>query len=522
MGKHSHSNGGLFGRGPKGVGPRKQLHRRTPTTVSGPRVPADVARRTALLGDRARLSDASARRTGALESAPERLRAERELRRKRARRMFAVGAGIASALVLFAAIGVYAYAKHIESTMQRTVYKEKKLELDLKKAAPAEPFTLLLLGYDRRPPETIYRSDTIILAKVDPKTKQVWMLSIPRDTRVDIPGKGTHKINDAFALGGEELAIKTVEQFTGVRINHYMGVNFKGFERAVDAMGGVWVDVPTEINDIKADRSPGHRAAHIDAGYQLLDGEHALTFVRTRDFLDADFSRMKNQQLFFRAVADQIAKRTSPAKLPGIVSKVAPFISTDMTLMEMLRTATALRDAGSKRVYTATIGGEWRSPFIHTDEALKAELIAKFEAGEPFEKPEASDAASGTAGAADGAADGAATAAKPEPIRPEDVTVTVRNGAGIAGCAKQASAVLKARAFEVGEVGNAGQFVYDKTLVVYKKNRAAAELVASVLPRGVKLVESRGMYAYDTEILVVIGKDWDVAKLPLTPIKTTD
>ncbi len=516
MGKHSHTNGGLFGRGPKGVGPRKRPRRRTPSTVSGPRVPADVANRTALLGERTQLSDPSKRRTGPLESAPERLRAERELRRRRSRRLLAIGAGVAGALLLFAAVGVYAYAKHIESTMQRTVYKEKKLDLKLKKAPPAEPFTLLLLGYDRRPPETIYRSDTIILARIDPKTKQVWMLSIPRDTKVDIPGKGSHKINDAFALGGEKLAIETVERFTGVRINHYMGVNFKGFERAVDAMGGVWIDVPTEIDDIKADRSPGHRAAHIDAGYQLLDGEHALTFVRTRAFLDADFSRMKNQQLFFRAVADQIANRTSPAKLPGIVSKVAPFISTDMSLMEMLRTATALRDAGSKRVYTATIGGEWRSPYIYTDEELKAELLAKFKAGEPFETPEGSGEASATAEASGGAG-----AQEPAPLKPADVTVTVRNGAGIAGCAKQAASVLKARAFRVEDVGNAGQFVYDKTLVVYKTNRAAAELVASVLPRGVRLVESRGMYAYESEILVVVGKDWDVAKLPLTPVRTT-
>ncbi|MDZ4169809.1 MAG: LCP family protein [Coriobacteriia bacterium] len=514
MGKHSHNHGGgLFGRRSSSVPGGKPVRRRKPTTVSGARVPADVSRRTALLGDRKKLSDAASRRHGPLESAPARLRAESDRRRQRAKTIAAVIAGSVVVLLVLGAGGVFAFAKHIERTMQRTVLQEEKLDLDLKKAAPQEPFTMLILGYDRRPPETVYRSDTVILAKLDPKTKQMWVLSIPRDTRVEIPGHGTRKINDAFALGGEELAVETVERFTGVKVNHYMGVNFKGFERAVDAMGGVWVDVPNEIDDIKADRSPGHRAAHIDAGYQLLDGEHALTFVRTRDYLDADVSRMKNQQTFFKAVADQVAKRTSPTKLPGIVSKVAPFISTDMSLMEMLRTASALRDAGSQRVYTATIGGEWSSPYIVTDEENKETLLAKFGAGEPFEKPEPSEEDSATADAPEGASE------KP-PTQPKDVSVTIRNGAGIAGCAKQASSVLKARAFDVRDVGNAGQFVYDKTLIVFKGDRAAAELVASVLPRGTKIVESRGMYAYDSEILVVIGKDWDVAKLPLTPVTT--
>ena len=99
--------------------------------------------------------------------------------------------------------------------------------------------------------------------------------------KVLIPKHGYEKINASHSLGGPELTIKTVEEFTGVPINHYMEVNFQGFQGAVDALGGVWVNVPHAINDKKAASQSVHqRAAKIPAGYQLLDGEHALTFVR--------------------------------------------------------------------------------------------------------------------------------------------------------------------------------------------------------------------------------------------------
>jgi LCP family protein required for cell wall assembly len=235
----------------------------------------------------------------------------------------------------------------------------------LKRAKPQEPYTVLLLGADYRPQETSWRADTIILAKVDPQEKKVWMLSIPRDTRVEIPGHGVAKINTAHALGGKEhgpeLMVKTVEKFTGLPVNHYAEINFHGFQLAVDQLGGVWVDVPTEINDWKAaSHSPGHRAKHVDAGYQKLDGEHALTFVRSRDYADADFTRIKNQQAFFKAMADQLA--ANPTKVPRTVQVVSRYVITDMSTMSMLKSARALRSMGKGGINAATVDGEWRSP----------------------------------------------------------------------------------------------------------------------------------------------------------------
>ncbi len=513
MGKHSQSRG----TGSSGQGPR----RRRSIDEGKRRVPAE-RRRTP--GERAtaaqiasgeesyHLSDPTSRRRGSLETAPARLRVERDRRRAKTKRIALVVAGVFAALVVFAALGVYAYASHIAGVMHGTVTQREKLVVALEKAKPQEPYNLLLLGVDRRPGEKAFRTDTMILAHVDPVQKQVWLLSLPRDTKVAIPGHGERKINDAHFYGGPELTIKTVQNFTGLKINHYMEVNFTAFEKAVDGLGGVWVDVPKAINDKKADRSPHHRAAKIDAGYQRLDGEHALTFVRSRDYVDADWQRMKNQQLFFKALADTMKKSSSVVKIPSVINSVAPYIMTDMSIVEMIKTAQALKDAGGSRVYTATVTGEWKSPFVYPDTKRLKSLVGDIKAGRAFD---ATSSASPTTTVGPGGGALPVSAKKPSQI-----TVTVQNGSGITGAAKQASSILKAQGFQVPTVGNANQNVYDKTMIIYKTDIGPAQTVATYMPPKTKLVQSRAMYAFDTDVLVIVGKDWDVSKVPAAPVKT--
>ncbi len=518
MGKHSFNDKHPGGGGKSHGDGLRPARRTTPSRAVNKRPlsgsSASVGARGAT--DGSRMTGSHARGRGSLEAAPAKLRLERDRRHRRTRRIAAISAGVVALVVVVAVGGLYAYAKHIESTMQRTVVRQEKLNVDLAKAKPQEPYNVLIMGVDKRSGDTTYRSDSLMLARIDAKTKQVWMVSIPRDMRAPIPGHGYGKINGAYAYGQEQLAIDSVEKLTGVPVNHFMAIDFSGFEKVVNAMGGVWIDVPVEINDKQADRSKGDKASHIDAGYQQLDGAHSLTFVRARhQFADQDFSRMKNQQLFAKAIADQVATKTSVARLPSIVAAVAPHISTDMSLMEMMRSAQALKGAGSESVYTTTFPGEWRSPFIWPDEAAMAKIVAKLEAGEPFD-PKAKKATEATSTASPTNADGAVVPVK----KPSQISVTVRNGAGIVGCAKQAASILKARAFKVGEVGNTNQFVYKETLVIYKSDKSSAELVQLSLPPGTKLVQSRGMYSFDSTVLVVVGKDWDVSRVPVAPIQT--
>jgi LCP family protein required for cell wall assembly len=442
--------------------------------------------------------DRGARRI--VEPSP-RLRVHRDNRKRAVKR--AALASVIVVAVLVVSVAAYAYftMRSIDKTIRAGVGSSAQTVAALTKPVPKEPFTILLMGSDARPKEEAARADTIIVARIDPQTKKVWLLSIPRDTRVEIPGHGVDKINAANFIGGAEggpaLMIKTVEGFLDIKINNYMEVSFLGFQKAVDALGGVWIDVETEIDDWKAaSHSANPLAKHIDPGYQLLTGEFALTYVRTRDFPDADFTRMRHQQTFFKALAAQSSRIENLPKLPAIAREIAKYTATNMSVSEMLDVILALKGIGSADIQTATIVGEWKSPYVWTDEEEKDRLVALFNAGEAFE-------ASSTVSTA---------------VQPSTISVTVRNGAGQEGVALSASTILTAAGFTVGEVGNANQFVYDKTLVVYKTdaNKAAADLVASKLPTG-NVVASRNMYEFTTDVLVVVGKDWKAAEAAAKP-----
>lgn len=410
-------------------------------------------------------------------------RAQRRQLRKRILVAVAVSVG---ALFVAAVAWAMWFTAAVNKDMRASAPVHKKILQALSKPKPQEPFTILLMGADARGGDTSWHSDTIILAKVDPEQKRVWMLSIPRDTRVEIPGySGHYKINRASAMGGAPLAIKTVEQFTGVPINHYAQMDFSGFRSVVNQLGGVWIDVDVEIDDPKAARqNPGGKGRHIEPGYQLLDGYHALTYVRSRDFPDGDFTRMRHQQTFFQAVARQASQPGNMLKIPSIVRSVAKHTTTDLTVGQMLAIANSLRGISPEALETATVLGEWRSPYVWPDEAEKARLIAAMKAGRSF--------------------DDTSTVALSDPA---GVTVSVRNGAGIPGVATQAKQLLEQQGYTIAEVGNARRSDYDQTTVVYQTNEAAAQRIASLLPVA-RVVPSNGEYAYDTEILVVVGRDW--------------
>ncbi len=179
------------------------------------------------------------------------------------------------------------------------------------------PRNVLLLGSDTRAglseeqqaafgtEETVEgeRSDTIILLHIDPRREKAVVVHLPRDLRVRIPGHGIDKINAAFELGGPDLVVRTVKGFTGLPIHNYIEVNLAGFQRLVDALGGVRMCVDRPMYDQKAG------LAISKAGCYLFDGEKALAFVRARHIEgDAipDFSRIARQQQFMRAMMNRL------------------------------------------------------------------------------------------------------------------------------------------------------------------------------------------------------------------------
>ncbi|MGP5665805.1 LCP family protein [Glutamicibacter arilaitensis] len=174
------------------------------------------------------------------------------------------------------------------------------------------------------------RSDTMMLVHIPADRKNVFVTSVMRDTWLDIPGVGTAKINRAFASGGVPKAVETLEGLFGVRINHVASIDFEGFKGLTDAVGGVTVNNPRGFKQSIVN------GMYFPAGEQTLNGEQALAFVRERkSFPGSDYQRVKNQQLFVKALLGQLMSKetlSNPGKVSEVVSQIAPFIAVDETL----------------------------------------------------------------------------------------------------------------------------------------------------------------------------------------------
>ena len=218
-------------------------------------------------------------------------------------------------LCIFAAAGATAVAAFHEVDKVVDALKlgpEIRLgEGDLAETDPGEPQTIMLLGSDRRPDNATdggagmgARSDTIILVRLDPDKQATAMMSLPRDLKVHIPGHGTDKLNAAYDEGGPKLTLQTVKLLTGLSINHVINVDFRGFKRAIDALGCVYLDIDRRYyND-----SPGYAYIDVKQGYQKLCGEEALEYARYRHE-DTDLVRSARQQDLLRETKQQVGVR---------------------------------------------------------------------------------------------------------------------------------------------------------------------------------------------------------------------
>jgi LCP family protein required for cell wall assembly len=216
---------------------------------------------------------------------------------------------IGAALVVFASAGATAVAAFHEVDRVVNAFRinpQLKLGGELARTDPGKPQTLMLLGSDRRPKgqqgsDTGARSDTILLVRLDPSKDATALMSLPRDLKVNIPGHGIDKINAAYDIGGPKLTLKTVKELTGLRINHVINVDFRGFYTAVNEIGCVYVDIDRRyFND-----SPGYSYINLQPGYQKMCGRHALQYVRFRHE-DNDLVRSARQQDFLREAKQQV------------------------------------------------------------------------------------------------------------------------------------------------------------------------------------------------------------------------
>ncbi len=218
--------------------------------------------------------------------------------------------------------------------------------------------TILVLGVDERL-DDVGRSDTIMVASLDPGQGDVSLLSIQRDTWTEIPGYGWDKINHAYAFGQHQLTLATVQQLLDIPIDHWVIINFAGFQAMVDAVGGIEVDVTESMHYEDPKDDNGGLYIHFEPGHYKLDGQKALEYARYRSGPDADIGRMRRQQEVIKLVLQKAMNPAIALRVPQLISSLSNAIRTDLNLPEILQLASAGKDLLARGpVQTAIIKGE--------------------------------------------------------------------------------------------------------------------------------------------------------------------
>jgi len=211
---------------------------------------------------------------------------------------------------------------------------------------------VLLLGVDRREPQEPSRADTIIVAFLDRKEKKVRLLSIPRDTYTFVPGRShKDKINLSHALGGPEATAEAVSDLLGIDVKYYVETDFEGFEEIIDTLGGVTIEVQQRMY------YPAE-GINLYPGVQRLNGYDALAFVRFRGYPLGDIDRIKQQQRFFSALADEALHWRNLWRIPDLVRALKDAVKTNLGVSEMIELAKLFRNIDSSQVEGYILPGD--------------------------------------------------------------------------------------------------------------------------------------------------------------------
>lgn len=421
-----------------------------------------------------------------------------------------------SLVIVLSSLASWGLSNRYTGQMQKVDVFSNLEEADRPKITNTEGMTILAVAVDDRdgltkkearelkvgfgdygPP----RTDTIMLIRVAPAGGGVTVVSLPRDSWISIPaytgldGKQhsatSDRINTLYQRGGPELMVKTLEQLTNMRIDHFVSVNFAGFLNMVDAVGGVPMCVPKAIKDQKS-------GLDLAAGNHVLTGRQALAYVRVR-YIDSDFGRMERQQRFLSSMAQRALSAgvlLNPAKLNGFINSAMQSVTTDAGLDRdaLLNLALRAQSLGlsNLRFLTVPIGDGNANingmSVVLWDEAEARKLFSRLAADEPVVTPAVKATLS---------------------VEPGDIRVLVLNATETTGLARKAADSLAKVGFGFSDSpANAKQTGAAVTVIEYPKKFAeAAKTVAASIPfASVRQVDNR------TNITILVGADWKAAK----------
>ena len=369
---------------------------------------------------------------------------------------------IISLLVLcnVAVFGVYWSLRSAQNAFRENVHVVENVapELNVRPTEAREPLVFLVIGSDSRArldslqnfgEAAGERSDVIMLVKLDPSDGKAQILSLPRDLLVEIPGRGTNRINAAYAYGGAPLMVRTVKEATGLPIHHYVEVDFVGFQAIVDEVGGVTINFPYPARDENS-------GLLVEAGSQTLNGPQALAYARSRHYQEfqdgawvsveaSDIGRTKRQQQLVLAIITALKKPSTLTETGSIVGSFAQHLSADSALIEssLIQLAFQMRGISSETIETATLatyGDDYNGmSVVRMDQPRAEAMIASFANGLPM------------------------NAVAADPFR-----IQVLNGNGIAGSAGQLSEILQSKGFEILEVGDADRTDFPITTIIVR------------------------------------------------------
>ncbi|MBP3885486.1 MAG: LCP family protein [Olsenella sp.] len=436
-------------------------------------------------------------------------------RKQSSRRFHIIRAVLVALLAVLVGGGVAlaAYVANINSKITRRV--DSNLLNVLTETKVTEPFYMLLLGIDRDEERlndaeygkdfSNYRTDTIILARIDPTKKKVTLISIPRDMMVSMGSNGDQKINSAYSLGGAAYATQVVEEFAGVKISHYAEIDMDGFAAIVDAIGGVDVDLPVPVKD------PDYTGLDLPAGKQHLDGPTAGLLGRCRHGYDeyggGDFFREANQRMLIGVVVDKVMS-SNPVTIASTISTLAGYVTTDMDVGTIASLATQFTGidvnndiySGQCPTNSMYVNNLW---YEICDTPTWQMIMQRVDAGEPPYADSGQDFTAGVAGSVGQSTKSNDTGSAPVYTG----NVSVLNGSGTSGMASNVANKLTSAGFTAA-ADNAPENV-SATAIYYNGDGAAkAAGVAEKLGLSVTPVENDGTYNTVVDVVVVIGADY--------------
>jgi len=369
---------------------------------------------------------------------------------------------------------------------------------ELQPPLPGEAVNILLIGSDTRPDDP-GRADTLLLARLDPDTKTITMLSFPRDLYVELPGYGHDKINTAYSYGGAALCVETVGELTGLPIHHFMEVDFGGFWHVVNILGGVYYPVDRRYYNPE---SSSWKSIDIEPGYQLLKGHDALDFVRYRHDARGDFTRMERQQTFLKELQRQSGRWNKDwKKVSDLLTAVTAEITSDLdSLKRLLPLASLALTLDTSNVHMVHLEGGLQmmgdASYVVASEYDVQAAVTEF--SNPTQAP---------------------VSGKAKVMPKKAYRVRIFNGSGVTGVAAAVAEQLRGLGYKAKGVGNAASFDYENTVVYAPKGmRRTAEQFARLLAPAELEVQSRVPGAHDG-ITIVVGSSFDGAVAVPEPVE---